>query len=84
MSHFISARCASERCACGKPATHKLAEEIPNDEPCAICDGCFIFRGEPCPSMCHLGIGVVRHALTAYVCCACFTRVLGPATGCPL
>lgn len=23
-----------------------------------------------------------RHNLTAYVCCACFTRTLGPATGC--
>lgn len=23
-----------------------------------------------------------RHNLTAYVCCQCFSRVLGPATGC--
>lgn len=25
-----------------------------------------------------------RHNLTAYVCCACFTALLGSATGCPL
>ncbi len=23
-----------------------------------------------------------RHNLTAYVCCGCFTKILGPATGC--
>lgn len=48
-----------EVCSCGAPATHKIGEEIPGDDPMPD-----------------------RHNLTAYVCCRCFTRLLGPATGC--
>ena len=59
MMHFVSATCEGETCRCGKPATHKVGEEIPHDHP----------QQE-------------RHNLTAYVCCACFTLLLGPATGC--
>lgn len=96
MSHFVSERCASERCSCGEAATHKLAEEIPHDDPtpppCPDCSGNWIRntvdgKPHPCTSPWHLERALLgpygRHELTAYVCCACFTRVLGPATGCP-
>ena len=33
MSAFVSAPCAGEYCRCGAPATHKLGEEIPPDDP---------------------------------------------------
>ncbi len=33
-THFVSASCDGERCrVCGKPATHKLGEEILHDDP---------------------------------------------------
>lgn len=32
--HFISTRCKGERCRmCREPATHKIGEEIPSDDP---------------------------------------------------
>lgn len=33
MKHFVSKSCEGERCICGKPATHKVGEEIPHDDP---------------------------------------------------
>lgn len=61
MNHFVSASCEGERCAlCGKPATHKVGEELQWDDPM--------------PN---------RHNLTAYVCCAHFRAILGPAVPCP-
>jgi hypothetical protein len=34
MEHFISTSCVGERCQiCGAPATHKVGEEIPHDDP---------------------------------------------------
>jgi hypothetical protein len=34
MNHFVSASCGGEKCrVCGKPATHKLGEEILHDDP---------------------------------------------------
>ena len=34
MKHFVSASCAGEHCSvCGVPATHKVGEEIPFDDP---------------------------------------------------
>lgn len=33
MSDFVSASCQGERCRCGAPATHKLAEIIFDDDP---------------------------------------------------
>lgn len=34
MVHFTSASCRGERCSvCADPATHKLGEEIPHDDP---------------------------------------------------
>jgi hypothetical protein len=34
VSHFVSESCEGERCrVCRVPATHKLAEEIPHDDP---------------------------------------------------
>lgn len=80
---------------CHEPATHKVGEEIPNDEPCRECGATWVYGRDPepletpvdvrCPSMYHMaGPAAQRHNLTAYVCCQCFTRILGPATGCPV
>jgi hypothetical protein len=34
MTHFVSASCEGESCSiCGKPATHKVGEEIMWDDP---------------------------------------------------
>jgi hypothetical protein len=33
VAHFVSGSCGGERCRCGRPATHKLGEEIPHDDP---------------------------------------------------
>lgn len=33
MNHFVSASCRGERCRCGRPATHKVGEEIAHDDP---------------------------------------------------
>lgn len=59
-THHVSTRCKGEACSCGAPASHKVGEEIPHDDPCPT-----------------------RHNFTAYVCCACFRRLLGPAVMCP-
>lgn len=48
-AHFVSASCRGEECRCGAPATHKVGEEIPHDDPAPIrhgltayiCCGCF-------------------------------------------
>ena len=58
--HFVSKSCDGETCACGAPATHKVGEEIPYDDPIRL-----------------------RHNFTAYVCCACFRRIMGDAVDCP-
>ena len=68
--HFISATAGGPCSMCGERATHKVGEEIPPDDP---------------SNRVVLGsISHQRHNLTAYVCCRCFTRILGPATGCPV
>lgn len=54
MSHFVSKSCVGEFCRCGLQATHKVGEEIPDDDPAQA-----------------------RHNLTAYVCCLCFTGIMG-------
>ncbi len=60
MDHFTSVSCGGQHCRiCGDPATHKVGEEIPHDDP---------FQQ--------------RHNLTAYVCCDCFTMIVGPAAPC--
>jgi hypothetical protein len=34
MEHFVSASCVGEKCSmCHSPATHKVGEEIPHDDP---------------------------------------------------
>lgn len=36
-THFVSASCKGETCtACGKPATHKLSEDIASDDPTPV------------------------------------------------
>lgn len=94
LPHFVSASTHGERCVCGKPATHKLGEEIPSDEPCASCGMAWRYReagGErevsdpgPCRDVYHHYRHANRHNLTSYVCCFHWTMILGPATGCPL
>jgi hypothetical protein len=68
--HFVSRSCGGERCSCGAAATHKIGEEIPSDEPRERdwIDGLQFVRE--------------RHNFTAYVCCACFRRIMGPAVFC--
>lgn len=58
---------AGDPCRCGARSTHKVGEEVPHDEPVA---GPF-------------GPGSDRHNFTAYVCCACFRAIMGPAVFCP-
>jgi hypothetical protein len=87
MRHFVSATCEGQVCLCSKPAMHKLGEEIAFDEPCNACNQTneqFNAEGAaPCMTFYHLGM-LQRNNLTAYVCCACFTRVVGLSAGCPL
>ena len=93
--HFVS-RSAGDPCSmCGKKSTHKVGEEIMLDEPCMACGEQYVSEVisperhkaaiEKCRNTFHLfGPGSQRHNLTAYVCCGCFTKILGPATGCPV
>ena len=56
--HIVPDYTVGEKCSnCGKPASHKVAEEAPMifDKP-----------GQ-----------VVRHAFTTYLCCRCFTNLMG-------
>lgn len=94
--HFVSKSCGGEICSmCHKPATHKVGEEIMHDEPCMECGDVFVSEAisperakaaiMKCKTMFHIaGPHAQRHNLTAYVCCGCFTKILGPATGCPV
>jgi hypothetical protein len=93
LPHFVSAS-AGGNCFCGRPATHKLGEEIPHDEPCMSCGETWRYpnaggtRESTSPGACkelyHHVMGPNRHNLTAYVCCFHWMMVLGPAAGCPL
>ena len=56
------------KCACGEPASHKVGEEIPWDEPVGQ------IAGLPVPD---------RHEFTAYVCCHHFALLFGDAVFCP-
>jgi len=97
--HFVSAACEGQTCRiCGKPATHKLGEEIPHDEPCSTCgddwklvepseDGDHLSRREAaehetCADLYHRSLGAPRHNLTALVCCTCFRMVVGASAPC--
>jgi len=72
VSHFVSASCTGEACAhCGRPATHKVGEEIPQDEPLPA------VLPEGFPAWLY-----ARHNLTAYVCCELFHKLFGPAAPC--
>lgn len=93
MTHFVSASAGGPCSMCGADATHKVGEEIPPDEPCMSCGSTWQMRDNTnpeqpndCTASYHRfgGAFAQRHNLTAYVCCKCFTRILGPATGCPV
>ncbi len=73
--HFISASCGGEHCRiCGEPATHKVGEEIPHDEP----------NPWPMATAKFMSIrGAGRHNFTAYVCCRHFRELFGDAVFCP-
>lgn len=98
MTHFVSASCDGNLCSvCKAPATHKLGEEIMHDEPCMSCGTSWkqvddeighLFIPPPkgaevCADWYHHVRGSPRHNLTAYVCCAHFTMIVGSASGCP-
>lgn len=60
--HFVSGTCNGESCSiCGAPATHKVGEEIPYNEP----------KSE------FAGYEFGRHNFTAYVCCEHFGMIFG-------
>lgn len=71
--HFVSVSCGGEKCSmCGEPATHKVGEEIPHDDPSSVL-------------ALDLGVPVnipMRHNFTAYVCCAHFREIFGSAVPC--
>lgn len=79
---------------CGAPATHKVGEEIPDDEPCPACGHAWRYSEDErvalvsspasaqCGDLYHL-FGTARHNLTAYVCCAHFKAIMGSASPCP-
>lgn len=70
-SHFVSAACKGERCRCNAEATHKVAEEVPHDEPVRVDKvGADIY------------ISHVRMGMSAYVCCAHFKEIFA-VTICP-
>ncbi len=66
--HFVSCSCGGERCYCGNDATHKVGEEIPHDEKDSY--------PEPLKGL------SIRHNFTQYVCCQCFTNIMGNAVFC--
>jgi hypothetical protein len=70
--HFVSKSCGGHRCRCGNPATHKVGEEIPWDDPAHAREAAK--RGL---------LGQQRHNFTAYVCCECFRNIMGDAVFCP-
>ena len=58
---------------CGESATHKIAEEIPHDEP----------HPKVWNDAKTQPITMSRHEFTAYVCCDCFRFIFGDAVFCP-
>lgn len=67
--HFVSVTTEGESCSmCGLPAAHKVAEQIPPDDPSQENTQVFPRSG--------------RFPLAAYVCCFHFAELLGSATGC--
>jgi hypothetical protein len=69
--HFVSRSCGGHTCRCGNPATHKVGEEIPWDDPASTTEAAK--RGL---------LGQQRHNFTAYVCCTCFRNIMGDAVFC--
>jgi hypothetical protein len=65
MRHEVMSWCKGERCSmCNADATHKVEEER----------SATLDRSPGLVGRYH-----VRHPFTAYVCCACFGRIFGPA-----
>jgi hypothetical protein len=73
MNHCVSQSCKGERCFCGQPATHKVEETIFDDDESAWTSIPGLSERTP-----------TRHPFTAYVCCKCFRRIMGPAVFCPI
>lgn len=70
VTRFPSACCEGERCWCGEPASHKVAEVVFDDDWSRADDG-------PNGHMPREQRG--RHELTAYLCSAHFVGIMGPA-----
>lgn len=70
VKHWVSKTCGGEHCSlCGRPASHKVGEEIPPDV-LGIEDILKQEQGE------YYQIAG-RHNLTAYVCCRHFAALMG-------
>ncbi len=73
MLHYISEYCKGENCRlCGSPATHKVEEYIPQDDP-AWTKSVFLQIDAPV---------LQRHPFSAYVCCSCFKLLFGDGVFC--
>lgn len=67
---------------CGIPHFYNDADD--DSEDCKRCKGeLHPVSTKPCGDFFHHTTGPVRHNLTAYVCCAHFTMIVGTAAGCP-
>jgi hypothetical protein len=81
-THWVSPSVAGEKCACGRPATHKIAEEIKVHDPARPQPSAYttnnaaanVYDQEPK----DFYRTRTRQALTAFVCCDDFARVMGP------
>jgi hypothetical protein len=85
MGHRINRYAAGETCSmCRSPATHKVGEEIPSTEDeCPWCKTSLSYFNLACPNV-AFHKQPQMHNLTAYVCCFCYTTIMGPASECQL
>lgn len=60
--HHILESSVGEKCTCGKPASHKVEEVLDFGSFSSIED--IVNAG-------------VRHPLTVYLCCQCFSKLMG-------
>jgi hypothetical protein len=67
--HLVPEWCLGEKCSmCKKPASHKVYQD--SDEAVTKHE----FDGKT--------VEVPHHPLTAYVCCRCFRKIMGPIVWC--
>lgn len=76
MTRFVSGSCQGERCWCGAPAEHKVAEVVQHDDPRMAPQAI-----TPYPGARPFVVRGNFHELTTYVCHAHFRQMMGPAAG---